>query len=473
MNELREQVAAKTHSHQQGTPASQRRRGIVMLRFFNIRVLIPALGMAVGLTSATILPAVAQVPSETKSEKPETDLTGEVARLVRQLEDASQAKRDAAEKGLVQLGPDILPQLPTITVRTPAETKERLGRVRQTLETMLSNTSAQPTTVTLQGEMSLNDAFAALEKQTGNRVADYERRSGTTNVNVSFDKVPYLKALDEVLDQADLDINVFGGEPNALVLMARPEGSTKRTEGATYAGVFRFEPLRVEARRDLRNSAANGMRIAINVSWEPRVAPISLRQPIDKISLVDAQGNALNVGRSDSQSVLNASAELGMSAVELGIPLELPPRSVEKIASLKGTLTALVPGRMEKFEFADLEAARDVEQRRAGVSVTFERLRKNVDLYEVRIRVRYDEASNALESHRSWIYGNPAYIVDAKGERVANLGANEGGRDENEVGIVCLFDLPQGPRGCRFVYQTPATLLQLPVEYELKDIPLP
>lgn len=411
--------------------------------------------------------------AQAEQSQPAAERTAEVGRLIKQLDDPTQAKRDAAEKGLIELGPDVLPLLPPVTARTPAEIKERLGRVRSVLESIVSESTSKPTTVTLSGEMSLADALQALQKQTGNRVTGYERRSGTGTINVKFDKTLYWQALDEILDQADLSINAFGGEPNALVLMARPEQESPRSGKAVYSGVFRFEPLRIEARRDLRNESASGMRVSISVTWEPRVAPITLRQPIDKIAAIDGEGNPLALGRSDSQSVLNASAEVGMSAIELGIPLQLPPRSVTKISSLKGTLTALVPGRLESFEFANLETTRDAEQQRAGVTVVFERLRKNGDLYEARLRVRYDEASNALESHRGWIYTNPAYIINAKGERVENLGSNEGGRDENEIGIVCLFDLPEGPRGCKFVYQTPATLLHLPVEYELKDIELP
>jgi hypothetical protein len=404
--------------------------------------------------------------------QPVKDLTPTVNPLIKQLDDAAQAKRDAAEKALIEIGPDVLPLLPTITPRTPAEVKERLGRIRSTLESVISDATSKPSTVTYAGEVLLPDAFKILEKQTGNRVVGYDRRANT-KVKMAFDKTPYWQALDELLDQTELSINAFGGEPNALVLMARPEGEATRAGKAIYSGVFRFEPLRVESRRDLRNESANGMRIALGITWEPRITPITLRQPIEKVAAVDGQGSALAIGRSDSQSVLNASAELGMSAIELGIPLQLAERNVTKVGSLKGTLTALVPGRLESFEFSGLDTLRDAEQQRAGVTVIFERLRKNGDLYEARLRVRYNEASNALESHRNWIFTNPAYMLDAKGQRVENLGSNEGSREENEIGIVCLFDLPKGPQGCKFVYQTPATLLQLPVEYELKDIQLP
>lgn len=402
---------------------------------------------------------------------PDAALVQEIRQLIRQLDDSSQEKRDAAEKSLVAKGPDVLPLLPAITPRTPAETKERLGRVRKSLELVISESSSRPTRVTLQGEMSLADAMAAVEQQTGNRATGYDRRSATLKLDLKDEL--FWSAFDQILDQADLEINAYGGEMNALVLTARADGMNSRAGRATYSGVFRFEPLRLESRRDLRNEALNVCRLTLGITWEPRITPISLRQAIQQITAVDDQGNALTAASEGNQPVLNATAETGMSGVELGIPLQLPSRSATKIASLKGSLTAMVPGRLESFEFEDLATARDVEQQRAGVAVIFERIRPNGDLYEVRLRIRYDDAGSALESHRGWIYSNPAYIVTPSGERMESLGSNEGGRDENEVGMVMLFDLPDGPKGCKLVYQTPASMLQLPIEYELKDIPLP
>ena len=47
------------------------------------------------------------------------------------------------------------------------------------------------------------------------------------------------------------------------------------------------------------------------------------------------------------------------------------------------------------------------------------------------------------------------------------------GRATEEVGVAYQFPLPDGLTGCRFVYRTPAMMIEMPVEYELKDIPLP
>lgn len=424
-----------------------------------------------GVVSTLLLWGCALLGQGEDSSSPPPKVVAEVQRLVQELDDASQAKRDAAEKALVGLGDQVLPLLPTVTPRTPAETKERLGRVRSSLEKSLSEANSRPTEVTLKGDLALREVFETITKQTGNRFSGAERRA--TSVQLSLEKQPFWAAVDQVLDQGNLDIDAYGGEANMLVLVPRAEGAVPRAGRATYAGVFRFEPLRVETRRDLRMPSVNTLRLTMGVAWEPRLTPILLRQPIDKITAEDDQGKSLVVQQEEAAQVLSATAESGMSGVELGIPLALPDRSAKRIRSLRGHMTALVPGRLESFEFADLEKARDVEQQRAGVAVILERVRQNGDLWEVRVRVRYEAAGEALESHRGWVYSNPAHIVDAKGERLESLGANEGGRDENEVGIALLFDLPQGPKGCKFVYQTPASMLYLPVEYELKDIELP
>jgi hypothetical protein len=396
-------------------------------------------------------------------------LIEETKRLVQQLNARKASQRDAAEKALVELGPDVLGHLPTISPRTPAEVKERLERVRTALETALAASTAKPSLVSLKGEMSLADALRSLEEQTGNRVIGYEQRGGT--VTVDFDKVPYWRALDQILDEVGLSIEEYGGEPNALVLRAKGENEVSRFEAATYSGVFRFEPVRLESRRDLRNPGVNALQLTISVSWEPRTKPISLRQTLANLTITADEGGSLSIN--SMRGALTASTETGVSAVDIILPIDLPSRDVKRISSLKGTLTAMIPGSIETFIFDDLVDARDVEHRNAGVTVTLERVRKNVELFEVRVRVTYDEANNALESHRGWIFDNEAYIEDSEGERVANVGLQSTRQAKNEAGVAYLFDLPNGLKGCKFIYKTPALILNLPIEFELKNIQLP
>src|SRR5262249_15601551 len=135
-----------------------------------------------------------------------------------------------------------------------------------------------------------------------------------------------------------------------------------------------------------------------------------------------------------------ASIREGTTAVELEIPLELPPRSIDKIASLKGTLLALVPGEPEDFRFKNLKAdeknkpAKAVEQRKAGTTVTIDQVRKNNETWEIGLRARFDDPSNALESHRGWILENAAYFVGADGKHIEPGGFEQTRQGQDEIG---------------------------------------
>src|SRR5690606_8466669 len=85
------------------------------------------------------------------------ELATQVQRLVRQLDDEQLARREAAEKGLVELGPKALSLLPPNSPRLTAETRERLGRARRQLEIALAESAAEPTRVTLSGSMKLSE----------------------------------------------------------------------------------------------------------------------------------------------------------------------------------------------------------------------------------------------------------------------------------------------------------------------------
>ena len=146
---------------------------------------------------------------------------------------------------------------------------------------------------------------------------------------MNFDKVLFWPALDDVLDQGGWDINPFGGQVQTLVVAARPADDA-RSAHAFYRDAFRFEVVRAEGRRDYRAPEANGLRVTVRVSWEPRLLPISLRQPLSQLQAVDENG--LNLLPLDRSSVLNASIESGISSVEIGIPLQLPspPRPADR-----------------------------------------------------------------------------------------------------------------------------------------------
>jgi hypothetical protein len=403
------------------------------------------------------------------------ELKLQVRRLVRQLDDAQRATREAAERSLIELGPPALDLLPAPSRDTSAEVKVRLERVRKALEAAVAEAAAQPSRVTLQGELPLSAALADVQQQTGNRIIDFRERfgqqPGDPKLSLDFEKTPFWPALDLLLDQAGLTVYNFSGEIGALALVARDQNDRKRAGSAVYQGLFRFEVLRVQAIRELRSPANHSLRLALELTWEPRVSPILLQIPLGELRATDESGRRIEVG--SQRASLEVPVENTLPAAEVQLPLVLPDRSVGKIAALQGQLSALLPGRIETFEFANLPEAKNVEQTRAGVTVSVDQVRKNVDVDEVRLTVRFDQALNALESHRNWIYNNEAYFVAPDGQRFEHAGLQAFRQADNEVGIAYMSDRDGGLAGCKFVYKTPALLIQLPVAFELKDIPLP
>jgi hypothetical protein len=155
------------------------------------------------------------------------------------------------------------------------------------------------------------------------------------------------------------------------------------------------------------------------------------------------------------------------------LPLHAPSRSVQKIATLKGRLLAIVPGREESFEFEQLANARNVSHQRGGLEVTLERVRKNGAVYEFRIRLRLLREDDTFQSHLDWASNNVVYLVNSKGQKVDNPNFERYLEREREVGMAYLFPLGDNLDDYRLVYRSPAGMLTVPVEYELHDIALP
>ena len=403
------------------------------------------------------------------------DLAAQVRRLVRQLNHDQLAQREGAERDLIALGSEILELLPPAKPGMEAEVRLRLDVVRGELERAAALKVTQATTVTLAGKMSLSEVFDAMEEQTSNKILDFRDRLGGSSsdveVTVNFEKVPFWQAFDSVLDQENLAVYAYGGEQDELAVMNREEGQRAASGRVAYGGVFRIEGTEVRANRHLRNPNNHGLQLTLEIAWEPRLLPVAIHQSLDSIVAIDESGNSLPVD--GQQGSLDAPVHQGLSVIEMIIPLSLPDRSVRKIASLKGELNALVPGREETFEFENVMNARNSQQRKAGVSIIFDRLRRNDAIYEAKLLVQFEEAADAMDSHYQWVHGNEAYLLSPDNKRIDHAGYETWRREVDVVGLAYKFVLDQPPTDYKFIYKTPAGIIRTPVSYELKDIELP
>lgn len=414
----------------------------------------------------------------------ETDTAQKVDRLVRQLNDDQATRRDEAEQTLLKLAPTdnanecdvFLEMLPKPIDGMPAEVRLRLVRIRKQIETEQSSRVLAASRLTLSAQaMELEKLFEQIHEQTGNRLSDHREQFGqdatSRPVTIELTNESFWPAFDKILDAAKMTVYPFSGE-EALAVIDREQGALPRTAGASYAGPFRIQAVNVVARRNLRSPGQQGLRVELEIAWEPRLRPIALSQPIESLEITADDGSAIALA--NTQAVLNVEVQPGSHATELTIPLVLPPRYVTKLVSFKGTMSALVPGRLVEFKFADLEKTKGATQSRGGVTVALNRVRKNQDLWEFHMRLKVDSTETGLESHRGWVFQNLTYLLNKQGEIIDHAGFETTMQSETEVGLAYFFDLPDDDLSeYTWVYRTPAAIVRMPVEFELKDILLP
>ena len=423
--------------------------------------------------------ALAVAPEDVKTEESTEDLAAKVAALVKQLEDPQSAKRNEAEESLIKLGPSILEHLPPLGPKASAELKNRLQRVRDSLDTATAETTLEPKLVTLKGEMKATAALKAIGEQTGNVLIDFRDRFGQESsdpmITMDVEGVTFWEAIDKALDAGSLDIYPNNDEGTGLAFINQDDnGTRKRSMGATYNGPFRMEWMRVDATRDLRNPMNQGMSLLAEIAWEPRITPIYMELPLSDLSITADNGEKINVDGSLGNVEIPVSKQ--QQAAEATISIALPDRSVKTLSEVKGKIVAMIPGPVESFEFTSLDRpmAADKTKRKAGVTVKLESAKSANQLLEVAIRIRFEDAGAALESHRGWLYDNECFVVNESGKKIPNGGMEAGASDINESVVIYRFDLNELKLAkLKLVYQTPCILRRIPVDFVLKDVALP
>jgi hypothetical protein len=443
-----------------------------------MRLKLPAIAI-LGFTAAAVWAA------EDKPAVPEVDpqLARQVSRAISQLNDDRAAERDAAEKKLLDLAGTsttqadrFLQALPRETEQMPVAVRERLARIRKEIEDRAAKAATATTSVTLAAKgMPLKDVIAAIEKQTGNRFIDNREQQGDpvkdkdTPIDIDLKDEHFWPAIDQIFDQAKVGIYSYGGK-DALSIVARDAADSPRHVRAAYEGPFRLDITNVQGERSLRQPKQTSLKLQLEVAWEPRLRPIAISQPAADVQAATDGGGKLAIAQPNAN--LDVEVPNGTQAAEITLPFELPPRNVKRITSLKGKLHALVPGRQVKFRFDDLAKAPGKTQRMGGVQVTIDDVRKNNAVWEVHMRFALDEDNGALQSHRAWVFQNLSYLLDKDGKQVDNGGLETTHQSQKEVGVAYVFDVPNVD-GMSWVYETPAAIVDLPVEYEIKDIELP
>lgn len=410
----------------------------------------------------------------------------QIKTLVEQLDAATAAERDAAEKQLVELAlkdksaaaaEAFVNLLPKPNDEMPQEVQVRLGRIASEIRSKLSKQSIEATSLTLDvTDAPLKDVLAEIAKQTGNSMADYREQFGqeTAEKKVTYkgEKQPFWAAVDKILDDVQMSPSNFSGEEK-LALIDRDAGVLRRSGRAIYAGPFRIEATGSSSQRGIRVPEQSGLSVDLEISWEPRLKPIALSLLAADLKVVCDDGREAPVV--GGEEVFNVEVTPGSHAVDVVASIQLPARTAKNLATMEGRMTALVPGRFAELKFENLTSLKDSTQRAGEVSVTVERVAQNQALWEVHVRLAVASEEDSLDVHGGWVFQNQAYLVDKQGEKLENAGFETTMQTEDEIGLAYFYELPEGEEidGYSWIYRTPAGIVAVPVEFKLEEVPLP
>ncbi len=420
-----------------------------------------------------------EVGFETRSkgravEEESVALAEKVENLVQQLGAVRLADREAAEQALMELGPAVLALLPDRAVPLPAEIAQRIRRIRRRLERQVAASVAEATRVTLSpGAKPVGQLLASIAEQTGNRIVFPSEKfppDRQPRVDIELRNVPFWQALDAVLDQARLDADVFGRK-KAVYVVKRNQGRAPRRTTACYRGPFRIAPALVTIDRSVGKQPLAGVTVYLELAWEPRLAPIQLSVPFARFAARDWCGNDLL--RSGMRPNLVLPVFPQAAAVKIPVGLKLPRDDLRKIALLRGSIGVLLPGKPHTFRFPHFKQAAGTEQRVAMATVRLDEVRSDGSSWECRIRVRFDRAGDALQSHLTWVFDNDAYLLDKAGRKLEYQSLETTLQEENQVGVAYRFQLSDSPQQYTFVYETPVLFVEKTIDFELHDIALP
>jgi hypothetical protein len=330
----------------------------------------------------------------------------------------------------------------------------------------------KPTRLTLiTAGNDLPKVIEEIEKQTGNALVDRATRGAELpEWNFSLSDREFWPLLDKFLDAAELDLHSQSSE--GLAVVPRQDGRTPRHGQALYVGPFRLEVTRVTSRFDTRYFGEHHASIELEVSWEPRLRPLVLTQPVSDLQLMADSKTPVTI----TEGIADLAAEVvrDSHAIELHVPLQLPGEQLSTISSLKGKMKALMATKTAEFKFDKLGESSNIEKSDGGVSITLSSVRENQGLTELHMQVKFDDSLPESVTLGSWNYQNETFIEDGDGKRIDHSGFETTMQSPRELGLAYYFDAPAKKLSkCSWVYRTPAAIVEVPIEFEFKDIKLP
>lgn len=377
----------------------------------------------------------------------------------------TQAARARIIEKLKKLGPDALKAIKDAPEGLSRQTELTLQRVANEIEKIANAKQKMATRVTLAGEYQSADVFAALQSQTGIEFSGKTRTDHPAR-KMHLKDVAFWPALDRVLDTFQLAIG-HDSSPGKVHLVDAERGR-KVLQNCGYSSLLRAQTISYSTGNPKSSLARD--RLKVEIRWEPTIMPTQVVIDHKKVSLKTGSDKIFRSTKSDKVTypVLRQQTH-----ILVDLEFEKLPRGPKSLTSTKLLVDLTAPVGKKEFIFDELEDRNPQSLRHADMKVTLESVTKTDDnLCKVDMKFFLDNAGDSLESHRGWMFQNLSHLVDEKGNRISPSRIVTTLQKKDRMGFSFFFEKPDGPAGCKFIYQSPTSIQKIPIEIEINNIEL-
>ncbi len=423
-----------------------------------------------------------------------------VRRWVVRLDGNRKAERDEAKKELLKLGPAALKWLPEPESLGSRATMEAIRDVRAKLERQKAEESVNAALLTTGGSQSVGETLFRLKKETGNVVVVDDLPKELLSKPIELPDRPTFWDVIEATSQQHKMSWSFGGSPARLRMFpmsaAANYESPRAVLATTQSKAFRIALKSIRERSIVGENSGPLLRLELDVMSEPRLRPLFL-----KCSVADVAVSGVRMATKDKPVAAgwlpfspDAKLELtfGQGHRQMSVPLDFRrPEGEWSSLTVSGKLHIETAAGEEPLQFPPGAEARNVSRRRGGVTVKvlrWESVGGKDNGLEVTSLVTYDTGGPAFESHRSWMLFNVAGLVRAgmmptekpvSGTAMGDVNLlkpthiDSDVQPDGSIAVTYRFEklpLPASEYGFRYV--APTLILDVPLEFELRDVAL-
>jgi hypothetical protein len=353
--------------------------------------------------------------------------------------------------------------------------------------------TTQPSQITLRATQTplpaLLDQFA---KQAGAPLplTSPELAQKAPPVTLTVDRQPFWKALHAFSRATGLEPFVNPEDPYPRFQLAPGNGFWQSPHAVAGPVLIIANDVQRSSSVELRKRDGEFERtVTVNLTAfaEPGLRLLAVSDEVRVREAVDSKGRRLNpFSAPEDAADGNEPPDMGgpgngLYTWPLSVTLDCPTDAAPSVTRLKGSTRVRVQTASEKVEFDDVMKIRGVTKSVVGLPFTFQSLKKADVEYILRLGLRREKKSEIdwRNLHGS-IYNGHMALYDDKGRLVAARATENGGDyAANRIDATLRFvreagvSDPAAGEPFKLVWLAPTQSTDLPVEFELNDLPIP